>query len=302
MEYKINDPEKIKKYIESTGIEKIKELTIKIANDDEYLETLFNNIEEDKDWPVAVSPILIIDQSNQDDQEQRAKNIVELAVEAEIENLNVLDFGCGAGFTTNELLEKNPRSVIGYDPTENENWKNYNKKKLKFTSDYEEMKNNGPYDFILIYDVLDHLTNEDPKEVLQKLGKLLTKEGLMFIRCHPFTSPHATHLYYKLNKAYLHLIFPEKFLEEKGLVGENVRKVIHPMFTYKNWITKAELSIIKEDKIIEPVDEFFTKNPFLTKQINKHYKNSPFEEYKDGKGDLSRILSFHFCDFLVGKN
>lgn len=297
---RITNPDYIKRYITSEpNHEDIKELVLNIQSPDKFINELLLDLSNDKEWPQAVHPSLLVDETY-DDQMNRARNIVEMVIEQDVFGLSFLDFGCGEGHTSLHLTDKNARKVVGYDIAEGKSWSGFPQKdNLTLTTDWRKVLENAPYDFILLYDVLDHIVDQEPKHVLGELAKLLTKDGLIAARCHPWIARHGAHLYNQVNKAFIQLIFSEEKLIEQGYKITPMRHVIHPMFTYKNWFAKAGLHVTKEDPIKEPVEDFFIKNDLIKAMIQRHFKNSPLEEYRDGKGDLSRVMSFQFVDFIL---
>ena len=299
--FKISNPSTIRRFIDKYKND-IKEITLNVKDDDLFLSDLLCVLKDDNSWPEAIQASMITDPTSDEELQVRAKNIIEMMVEQDVFGLNILDFGCGEGDVAAEIMNRGARKVVAYDIKEGNKWPTFsNQGDITYTTDWKKVIEGAPYDFVLIYDVLDHVIDREPKDVLSEISRLLSKDGLISIRCHPWISRHGTHLYTQLNKAFAHLIFDDEKLKRLGYESTPTRKVIHPMITYKNWIEKAGLSIVKEEKHQEPVEEFFLKNDFLKSIIQKHFKNSPLTEYKEGKGDLSRVMSFHFCDFLVAR-
>ena len=299
--FTVSNPNTIRRLIEKNK-DDIKEITLRVKDPDIFLSDMLSDLKDDADWPYAVNPALIVNTDDEDEVRLRARNIVEMSIEQDVFGLNFLDFGCGEGHVAAEVLARGARKVVAHDIKAGDKWPTLSEQgNLLYTTDWKQVVENAPYDFILIYDVLDHVMNRDPKDVLSDLSKLLNKDGFISVRFHPWISRHGSHLYTQLNKAYAHLIFDDEKLKRCGYEVTPMRKVVHPMMTYKNWIQKAGLSVVKEDKIQEPVEDFFLKNDLLKSMIQKHFKNSPMEEYKEGKGDLSRVMSFHFCDFVLAR-
>lgn len=299
--YKVSSPNHIRRLLDcSIGPDDIQEMTIKVNNVNRFLEGLLPEIQEESDWPLAVNPALIINPEDETEVKMRASHIIEVMLAGkDLYGLKFLDFGCGSGHVAMEALSRSASSVVGYDIKAHHTWQSNSA--ITFTTDWKAMAEKGPYDLILLYDVLDHVMDKDPGDVLSDLGRLLSANGEIIIRFHPWISRHGMHLYTKINRAYLHLIFGEEQLKEAGLEIMPTRKVIHPMMTYKNWITKSGLKIIKEDKLQEPVEDYFLKNDLIRTLIQRHYDESPMPDYREGHGDLSRVLSFHWVDFILGK-
>ena len=135
-------------------------------------------------WPAAVNPALICDPNSEHDKKERGIGIVELIIDqAMTKDQKFLDYGCGEG----HCVLAAPNSLgcglaVGYDPKQH-NWPSEDK--TKFTTSYEEAASLGPYDSILIFDVLDHVENESPVDLLKKAADLLADKGKIYIRTHP---------------------------------------------------------------------------------------------------------------------
>jgi SAM-dependent methyltransferase len=300
-DFRVSNPATIKRLLDKNR-DDIKEITIGVKDPDVFLSDMLVDLKDDIDWPYAVNPALIVNPDDEDELQLRAKSIVEMNVEQDVFGLNFLDFGCGEGHVSSEVLSRGARKVVAYDIKAGSKWPTFTQDGIAiYTTDWKQVIENAPYDYILIYDVLDHVMDKDPKDVLSELSKLLAKDGFISVRFHPWIGRHGSHLYTQLNKAFAHLIYDEEKLKRAGYDIVPTRKVIHPMWTYKNWIQKAGLSVVKEDKIQEPVEKFFMDNDVFKSVIQKHFKNSPMEEYKEGKGDLGRVMSFHFCDFILAR-
>jgi len=277
----------------------IKELVIDIKSPETFVNNILDQIDEDSDWPLAVNPALIVDMNNYNECVNRGRNVVEMIVERDLYALNILDFGCGDGLVATEMFSRGASSVIGYDIQKHRFWRET--EELTLTTDWSEVVSGAPYDFILLYDVIDHIMDEEPHQILSKLKNLLAKDGIITLRCHPWIARHGAHLYTQMNRAFLHVLFTQEQLERRGLNPTPTRKVVHPIFTYNKWIEKAGLKVVKEEKIVEPVEDYFTNNELLKSIIQKHYVDSHLKEYREGRGDLSKILSFHFVDYILKK-
>jgi 2-polyprenyl-3-methyl-5-hydroxy-6-metoxy-1,4-benzoquinol methylase len=232
-------------------------------------------------WPKAVDESLICDPNSEEDKLARAEGILLLIVDQPLEDKKFLDFGCGEGYCAIKALEQNPIISVGYDIELNSNWeksKKDKKDKLVFTADIEAVESNSPYDVILLYDVIDHMTLSDAKVCMGKIKSLLSPNGTVFLRNHPFCSRHATHLYHKCNKAFIHLVFTEEELKELGYDTPINAKVVYPLYMY-NELTKAHFT--KEEPVInrESIESFFTTNKMITERIRRHFHTlvTPYE-------------------------
>jgi len=254
-------------------------------------EILKNALLSDK-WPVAVNPSLICDPNSDSDKKERGIGILELVIEDPIKDGKFLDFGCGEGHSVSESVEILGCALsVGYDIKQHK-WKDT--ENIKFTTSFEEVAALGPYDAILLFDVIDHVTGESPESLLKKASDLLSPNGRIYVRCHPWMSKHATHLYHKLNKAYVHLIFTEDEIAKlSDYVPEYIIKVTHPIATYSAYFKASNLKILSHRNIAEKVDPFF-KIPKITERIiaNTGNKFNEFPEFQMG---------IQFIDFVLAK-
>lgn len=261
-------------------------------NDFESLKTALMS---DK-WPEAVNPNLICNPENEEEKLERGRGIIELIIDEDLKDLKFLDYGCGEGQSAFVATEYEPAISVGYDIKAKDKWKEFEKEKLIITDNYDKVVENGPYDVILLFDVIDHISNESPTYLLNKLKDLLTDTGKIYIRCHPFISKHGTHLYHELNKAYVHLVFtndeiktilPDSKYQEKNI------GVIYPVKTYRGWFKDSDLNVLNE-RIYEekPVPAFF-KIPKIAERILQNTGTNQFPEFQMG---------LMFIDYTLSKN
>lgn len=262
--------------------EALTETTESIPSEDlEGFSALKRALESDK-WPEAVNPNLICHPDNEGEKLERGRGIIELMIEEDLKDLKFLDFGCGEGQCAFAAASYSPKQVVGYDSKEQYSWNKQVHEKLQYTTDFEVVKENGPYDVITIFDVIDHIKNEDPSEFLRKAKSVLADKGKIYMRCHPFVSRHGTHLYHELNKAYVHLVFTED--ELNSLVPdskwkEDSIKIIYPIKQYLEIIEKSGLKIIDRREVKENVEPFF-KIPKIAERIMKNLNVNSFPEYQ----------------------
>lgn len=257
----------------------------------EDFEALKKALESDK-WPEAVNPNLICDPNNESDKLERGRGIVELMIEPDLKGLKVLDIGCGEGHVAFVASEYEPTTVVGYDIKENKKWEEFKKEKLLYTTNFNEVLAEGPFDVIVLFDVLDHVKGETPIELLKKAKNALAPDGQIYMRCHPYTSKHATHLYHQINKAYIHLVFSEEeikqLISDESLVEENIG-VTTPMKTYENFIQSSGLTQVHRREITSKVDPFF-KIPRIAERVMKSTKMKQFPEYQMGLDFIDYVL------------
>lgn len=250
-------------------------------------------------WPFAINPNLICDITSEQDKEDRAEGILDIIIDVHMEGLKFLDFGCGEGHVVKRSKLQNTELSLGFDIKESPRWADFTGEKTIFTSDWNEVVKNGPYDVILIYDVIDHIVNDDPADVLKRLRPLLRNRA--FVRCHPFCSRHATHLYHKLNKAYVHLVFREEELEQMGLMADQkVVKIIHPKITYNDLFIKAGFRLAQQPQIQkDPVEPFFVNNHLVATRIKANWVNSHDHGLRTGITFPFLQMEQQFADYIL---
>lgn len=249
---------------------------------------------ESEQWPLAV-PSDLICQETEDDKYERAEGILTEALGGQIEGKRFLDFGCGEGHIVVKSIEYKPQFSLGFDVVRSGTFEWGEKHML--TNDIDRVIAEGPYDTILLYDVLDH--TEHPLETLKTVHSLLSESGKVFVRCHPWSSRHGGHLYRKINKAFIHLVFDASELQKLGFEPTNTQRVIHPVATYNDWFKSTNFQF-KEEIIKTPVEPFFKNNSLVKRRLFKAYADSPTEEIRTGHR-FPDMISVDFCDYVLSK-
>lgn len=307
MQFKVTNKKYIKEIIENRKYKnQIKSIILKVENEDLFYSDMFKNVDDffNTTWCRAIDPLLIINKENRLEIATRADGIINVMVPEgkSLQDLKVLDLGCGDGSICKAFKERNPSLIVGYDiklPKEEQG--------IIFTDKWEEVEKHGPYDFILGYNVFDYVMNEPPEVLMEKAAKVLSSDGLMSLRFFPWIGRFGGDIYHQFNRAFAHLIFPKKVFEKNGIeLGEKI-KVIHPILTYNNWITKAGLkskfkpSLVPDYKEIQPVEDFF-KMPFFKEKFMEIYKNnSPIDDFKNGKANFYKVMGICYVDYMLGK-
>lgn len=240
-------------------------------------------------WPEAIDSKAIINPQSQSEQKYRAVQVISMIKERLI-GKKVLDFGCGNGYVAVEASYTSAQ-VVGYDIQEDP-WWSPQSHKVKFTTVKQEMIDNGPYDLIILYDVLDHVVGASVEDIISSLPSMLAPEGTIFIRTHPWTSRTGGHLYETHNKAYLHLALTPDELAQEGILLEPNSRIVRPMAAYELWFRQAGLSV-KERKLKTSVVEPFFQADILDRIIKINW---------GGKVDHStarKIMSNHFIDYKL---
>jgi len=240
-------------------------------------------------WPEAVPPFLCESKVSQEDQINRANAILDMMVDRNMEGKTLLDFGCGEGWLAQEASKRGLVEVVGYDIKADPEWTS--RKGATFTTDISSIPL-GHFDFLMLYDVLDHA--EDPIEVMSRAKACLKPEGVVYVRCHPWTARHATHVYKQgVNRAYWHLFL--SWEEMRDLTGQDptfTRAEKDPIEAYHWWF--KDFAIEKERLIKEDVSDFFHVPAF--KELLANEQNIPMNEID---AFLER-MKIQFADYVLG--
>ena len=208
-------------------------------------------------WPKSIESELICGDKNED-RESRARAILYNITEGDIQS-PLLDFGCGDGSLIKEA-KKLGIDAIGYDIHGSYSW--------------DEIVKNSPYKTIIVHDVLDHLEEENLVSVMKKIKSVTHSRGIVFARCHPFTSRYGTH-HLTLNKAYAHLFFSNEELNNLGHQGLHTSKI--EKAEYEDAFKDAGFNINFCLVTKEDIEEFFDLSPkheiqFIDYWLNPIYK------------------------------
>lgn len=246
-------------------------------------KVLLNLLQSD-DWPEAV-PDFLICSDTEDDKLERAEGILDY-IGVDYQNKKVLDFGCGEGHVSLKVSEFSSDS-LGYDIKSSGvlSWEQDGRYLL--TTDFSKVESYGPYDLVILYDVLDHC--EDPVALLKQVKSVCRPTTEIFVRCHSFMSRHGGHLYRQLNKAWVHFFFTAEELSLMGLESDIVQKCYFPIANQKKWFKSAELNIKSEDIIKGIVEDFFKKEEFKPR-IKNIYKGD-FPEWQMSQSFNDYVLT-----------
>lgn len=274
----------VKNSIEESSIQVISGQDAK-SDFDILKESLFSD-----NWPSAVNPHLICNPNSEQDKKDRGIGIIELVIEKPLsKEERFLDFGCGGGHCVIAAQEIFGCQCVGYDKKKYD-WQN--SQNVLFSTSFEEVQKSGPYDAILLFDVIDHC-EENPVDILKMAASVLSPNGKIYMRCHPWISRHGTHLYTKLNKAFIHLVFNDE--EIKTLIQdyqpEKNQKVIKPLSTYDAFVAESGLKKESRQEIKDTVEPFF-KTPKLAQRIIDNTSKKDFLEFQ---------MSLSFVDYVLTK-
>lgn len=263
-------------------------------------EVLKGLLQSDK-WPAAVEPFLICSTDSDQDKEDRAEGILDLIIDTHLEGLSFLDFGCGEGHVVSHALSQNPKISIGYDVVAASRWKSINDERAVYTTEWEDVQKHSPFDVVLLYDVIDHIASSSDEIItaLKRIKSVMAANAKVYVRCHPWCSRHATHLYHQINKAYVHLIFSPEELEQMGYIGTFTHNIIHPMMTYSELFRAGGLRAHRKEKITRSdVEKFFQITPVIANRIKKQWKQSHEKPLRDGK-QFPVQTEIQFIDYVL---
>jgi len=289
----MEDLEKFKQYLQLIQVSASKMLEILEDSDENNFKSNIKSIEKSNSfipdwnmWPEAV-PSFLIEEPNLSGMIKRARSILNMHDLVDLNGKHFLDFGCGEGHTTKEALERGAATATGFDIVRSNNWNNYESiDDLIMTCDFKDL--DKVYSVVLLHDVLDHLVEADPIDVLKKIKGLIDGRGEVRIRCHPYTSRHANHVYNSFNKAYSHFFLtPEQLSEHNPLPVYKITGK-DPMTEYKRWFNKAGFDVKKELPTKQDLDGFYLKNE--NRQQLKSVVNH--EKYVE-------ILEIQFVDYCI---
>lgn len=233
-----------------------------------YLKNLLNS----QDWPAAVENFQICDENSEDEKMERAESVVDILITDALKDKKFLDFGCGEGHMAKYASSQGSHLAAGYDILKSEKSKfvwEQKQQNLLLSTDFEKIKNEGPYDIILLYDVLDHA--QDPVQVLKNAKSLLAKDGTIYLRCHPWCGRHGGHLYKQINKAFINLVFTEEEIDQMGYKLDFTNKVFYPISTYSKYIEDAGFAKKDPDIDVQDVEDFFGKNEIIRARILRNF-------------------------------
>ena len=236
-------------------------------------------------WPEAVPEVLLASPTDKD-QKNRASAVMDMVLDRNIEKLNFLDYGCGDGWITQEAKRRGAENAVGFDLVKSEKWKELIGP--SFVHSLGALEPNF-FDVVFLYDVLDHCM--DAEFLMDTILKSMKKTGVVYVRCHPWTSRHATHLYKQgINKAYMHMFlsFDEigKLIKDKPMFTRNEK---NPLEAYRWWF--RNFKIVKERTIKEPVSDFFKHPDFKTLLAN--------EQNILEIDDFLKLMEIQFVDYVL---
>ncbi len=250
------------------------------------------------EWPIALPEAFACHPMCEDAKRKRGKGIVDLFIDQDLNNVRFLDFGCGEGHAVCAAQEDGPSIALGYDICPSERWSTLEKREgngAVFSTDFGRVATLGPYDVVLLFDVLDHVTKMSPQHVLGQAASLLAENGRMYLRCHPFTSRHALHVYPHLNKAFLHLVFTPKELSSLAsppLIPHPHIRGSRPLDAYEAAFSGAGLRVVNRQIMTQRVEPFF-QQPLIAARIMRTLDVGVFPAFQ---------MSLQFVDYVLERD
>jgi 2-polyprenyl-3-methyl-5-hydroxy-6-metoxy-1,4-benzoquinol methylase len=244
-------------------------------------------------WPVAIDPARIVPENGNSAKQFRALQITGL-MKTPMAGLRVLDCGCGEGFNAREMANSAAK-VVGYDVKLDDDWSDRAKENLILTSNKKIVVENAPYDFVVLYDVLDHLQGESPEEFIEWVASLLSDDGRIFVRAHPWTSKTGGHFYESINKAWIHLILTPDELAQLGFFPKEPNlRINRPMAAYELWFDSVGLLVDSKNVKTVEVDPFFTAD-ILERMIKVTWGGNISPDV------VMKIISNEYIDYFLRK-
>jgi SAM-dependent methyltransferase len=240
-------------------------------------------------WPPAIPQFQADAKPSELDMVHRANAVLDMSIRESVEGVRFLDYGCGDGYIASQMQHRGADSITGYDIVPSEHWEKLGNNKVNYTCDVNSLPAQG-FDRIFLYDVLDHTV--DPEGVMKHIKYLAAPGSIIYIRCHPWTSKHASHLpKFGLNKAYIHLFINYDELVNLGFKPLFTRVEKKPLEAYRWWF--HEFKITKENPIYENVSDFFYVPSF--KELLANEQGVSHEQIDD----FMKILEIQFVDYIL---
>jgi len=247
----------------------------------------------DPDWPLAVPASKLEVRTYSDRMFQALNTLTGLAILPH--KKKVLDYGCGDGFLTSEISTA-ATLTVGYDKVADNEWDEHRKQdNMKFTTNWDEVVDAGPYDIIVAYDVVDHAP-----DALAEMNTVLNDNGQIYAITHPWTSRDGGHLHTQEggNKAYLHLAYSRPILRGLGFdVDADTWNVVErPLAYYTKMIKQAGLFEI-ERQVVHSEIEPFIKDKLLTQIIANVWSDDAGMD----REQALKILSISSIKYVLSK-
>lgn len=200
-------------------------------------------------------------------------------------NFNILDVGCGAGISTNEIAQKFPNSkIVGIDINEY----SIDVARTYFPSiqfDVGSVLNlpydNNSFDIVVSYAMLEHIP--DVKRALFELNRVLNKDGFLIISTPNMLSPFRN----------LNLFLKNIYKKDKHPDGK-ISSIIKSFYLLYNKSKNNEVEFLYREPVLED-------SVFLGSDFDAIYLSNPFDLKKWAELNHYRILNLFGASSLVGR-
>jgi 2-polyprenyl-3-methyl-5-hydroxy-6-metoxy-1,4-benzoquinol methylase len=212
-----------------------------------------------------------------------------------IKNKIILDFGCGVGRKSYELLKFKPKKIVGIDLSERNisyanELINKNNKKILSYHNKNIFSINEKFDTILSFTVFEHVNKNDLKPILNKMYELLNRNGKIIIVFNHYNAKYGLHLNHYIFHPWPQTLFEENFL-----------------FKYWNFRLKKDNNVNKNSYF--PLDYDFSNNKktdcFMSlNKVSIHEFEKIIKETKfkyNGKDLYSKSFLLKLLPFLPRK-
>ena len=245
-------------------------------------------------YPPALNTDGVLDQNNEDDKVDRGEAILEGLIADSLVGKKFLDFGCGEGYCTLAASRKGAIMSVGYDKVQYDVWRRMNFPTRFFcTQSWPQVQSHNPYDYILMYDVLDHIHDNSQLSALNYCSSVLAPHGKLIVRCHPYFGRTGAHQMNDINKAFVHVVLTDEELRQLVPNPHYIHagnKWIDPEKTYEDFFAKARLKIVSKNVTRDIVEDFFKTNESISERIIQNTKSTQFPE---------STLSINFVDYVL---
>ena len=137
---------------------------------------------------------------------------------------------------------------------------------------------------INIPDTVGYTAPAESADLIKRLLETVPGMGdQIYVRCHPISSRHATHLYKKINKAYIHLVFTDDELKQLGYENDIKQRTYFPQVDNNRWFGQAKLKAISHDCVRSDIDPFFKQNEMVKSRIMRPPYNRGFPDHQLGQ-------------------
>lgn len=174
-----------------------------------------------------------------------------------LQNLYVLDVGCGSGYGTFYLAKNGVRKIIGIDISPNA--MKFAKKHFKLNNlEYIQMDTlnlkfeDNSFDAVISFDVLEHIDEKHQSKFISEIARVLNDEGIAYISCPNATVSMGGNPFHlkELTRREFELLL-RRFFKDVKLFGQDL--VVNGVRQRENWhkslsnLSYQNFIIVEED-------------------------------------------------------